>query len=86
MLSPGFGLSLSRARLIATLLCNAGWLDDADELLDDIINDKEDGGPQVALEKALEVDELINALNLVLPEDERMTPSIMATYYRVVNS
>ncbi len=81
-----FGLSLSRARLIASLLCSAGWLDDADEVLFEIIKDKDSGGPEVALEQALEVDSLINAINLVLPEDEQLRPTTMATYYNVVNS
>lgn len=78
-----FGLSLSRARLIAELLCNAGWLDDANENLAEVIEDEE-LGPPAALEKALEVDALINAVNLVLPEPEWMEPSTMATYYRIL--
>ncbi|MGZ8890387.1 MAG: hypothetical protein ACXW0J_03180 [Nitrososphaeraceae archaeon] len=77
-------LCLNGARLIAELLCNAGWLDDADELLIDIINDKEYGGVEIAKTKAIEVDELINDINQVLPQEEQLGQRTVDTFYKII--
>lgn len=62
-------MKLEQAQLIAELLCNAGWLDDADELLGGLIDD---AGEDQALKKAQEVDRLIVTINRVLPQDEQI--------------
>jgi hypothetical protein len=51
------------AELIYELLCNAGWLDDADELLAYIV---EEEGKGAAEQKMAEVNDLINLINPLL--------------------
>lgn len=59
------------ASLIAELLTNAGWVDDADELLGDMLDNgmsRED-----VLARAKIVDNLVAKVNAALPPDERIT-------------
>ncbi len=51
------------AELIYELLCNAGWLDDADDLLAYIV---EEEGKGAAEQKMAEVNDLINLINPLL--------------------
>ncbi len=51
------------AELIYELLCNAGWMDDADDLLAYIV---EEEGKGAAEQKMAEVNDLINLINPLL--------------------
>ena len=53
-------MTKQNAELIKELLCNVGWMDDADELLYSIV---EDEGVDAAKEKSQEVKDLINLIN-----------------------
>ena len=58
-------LTKQNAELVYELLCNAGWMDDADELLADIVDNE---GVEVAEQKMKEVNELISLINPLLDE------------------
>ena len=53
-------MTKQNAELIEELLTNAGWMDDADELLYSIVDDE---GVDAAKEKSQEVKDLINLIN-----------------------
>jgi len=56
-------MTKQNAELIYELLCNAGWMDDADELLYSIVDDE---GVDAAKQKSQEVKDLINLINPLL--------------------
>ena len=53
-------MTKQNAELIEELLTNAGWMDDADELLYSIVDDE---GVDAAKEKSQEIKDLINLIN-----------------------
>jgi hypothetical protein len=53
-------MTKQNAELIEELLTNAGWMDDADELLYSIVDDE---GVDAAKQKSQEVKDLINLIN-----------------------
>jgi hypothetical protein len=65
------------AELIYELLCNAGWLDDADELLAYIV---EEEGKGAAEQKMAEVNDLINLINPLLDEPLNKIDEDLDTY------
>lgn len=60
---PTNKMTKENAELIYELLCNAGWMDDADELLYSIVDDE---GVDAAKEKSQEIKDLINLINPLL--------------------
>ena len=56
-------MTKDNAFLIYELLCNAGWMDDADELLADLVDNE---GVDAAKEKSQEIKDLINLINPLL--------------------
>ena len=69
------------ANIITELLTNAGYIDDADELLGDLIGEI---GVEDAMVFADELDELIAAVNEAVSEDQRLHPT--QTMRQVVES
>jgi phage terminase large subunit-like protein len=60
---PTNKMTKENAFLIYELLCNAGWIDDADELLAYIVDEE---GVDAAKEKSQEIKDLINLINPLL--------------------
>lgn len=60
---PTNKMTKENAELIYELLCNAGWMDDADELLYSIVDYE---GVDAAKEKSQEIKDLINLINPLL--------------------
>ena len=63
-------MNLVNAQIVAELLTNAGYLDDADEILGDRLDDD---GEEETLGFADRLDQLITDVNSVLPKDERIS-------------
>jgi hypothetical protein len=62
---PTNTLTKQNAELIYELLCNAGWMDDADELLAYIV---EEEGKEEAVEQMNNVNSLITLINPLLDD------------------
>ena len=62
-------LTKQNAELIYELLTNAGWMDDADELLADVVDSD---GKEAAIEKMNEINNLINMINPLLDRPLRL--------------
>ena len=62
---PTNKMTKDNAFLIYELLCNAGWMDDADELLADIVDNE---GKKAAEQKMKEVNDLIYLINPLLDD------------------
>lgn len=63
-------IDLAQARIILELLYNSGWIDDADELIDDNIRHY---GLDVARTKQAEINKLIGIVNSLVPEEEQVS-------------
>lgn len=70
-------LSVRLARTTLSTLGSAGWLDDCDELLFDIINDH---GVIEAKQMAQDISDLIDVCNNVVPQPEQIRNTIMDDY------
>jgi hypothetical protein len=62
-------MTKQNAELIYELLTNAGWMDDADELLADVVDGE---GKEAAIEKMNEINNLINMINPLLDKPLRL--------------
>ena len=62
-------MTKQNAELIYELLTNAGWMDDADELLADVVDSD---GKEAAVEKMNEINNLINMINPLLSKPLRL--------------
>jgi hypothetical protein len=69
MNKPTNTLTKQNAELIYELLTNAGWMDDADELLADVVDGE---GKEAAIEKMNEINNLINMINPLLDRPLRL--------------
>ena len=70
-------LTKQNAELIYELLANAGWMDDADELLADTVDNE---GVEVAEQKMKEVNDLIFLINPLLDEPLELIDEDLESY------
>ena len=71
-------LTKQNAELIYELLTNAGWMDDADELLADVVDSD---GKEAAIEKMNEINNLINMINPLLDRPLRLVDEDIENEY-----
>ena len=71
-------LTKQNAELIYELLTNAGWMDDADELLADVVDGE---GKEAATEKMNEINNLINMINPLLDHPLRLVDEDIENEY-----
>lgn len=71
-------LTKQNAELIYELLTNAGWMDDADELLADVVDSE---GKEAAIEKMNEINNLINMINPLLDKPLRLVDEDIENEY-----
>lgn len=69
-------MKIEHARIIVELMTNAGYLDDADELVADRI----ENDPEGVEEFVSNFDTLITEVNAALPKDEQITLSLQEEY------
>lgn len=62
-------MKLAHAQIFAELLTNAGYVDDADELFADRLQEQT---PEEVLQFASDMDDMIAEANSVLPDDEKI--------------
>ncbi len=72
-------MTKTHAQLIMMLLTNAGYLDDADELIADQFENDENA-PDSVFEFCTNMDSLIAEVNAALPEDERTDLNMVKEY------
>jgi hypothetical protein len=70
-------LTKQNAELIYELLTNAGWMDDADELLADIVDNE---GKKAAKQKMKEVNGLISFINPLLDQPLTLIDEDLESY------
>ena len=70
-------LTKQTAELVYELLTNAGWMDDADELLADLVDNE---GVEVAEQKMKEVNDLISLINPLLDEPLTLIDEDLESY------
>ncbi len=70
------------ASLIEELMCNAGYMDDADELLGDLMDHE---GKDAAIKKAETLNELVSLINPFLPEAEHIKVDFVDEVNSIVN-
>jgi len=70
-------LTKQNAELIYELLTNAGWMDDADEILADLVDNE---GVEVAEQKMKEVNGLISLINPLLDEPLTLIDEDLESY------
>ena len=78
MNKPTNTLTKQNAELIYELLTNAGWMDDADELLADVVDGE---GKEAAIEKMNEINNLINMINPLLDHPLRLVDEDIENEY-----
>ncbi len=71
-------LTKQNAELIYELLTNAGWMDDADELLADLVDNE---GVEVAEQKMKEVNDLISLINPLLDQPLTLIDEDLESYW-----
>lgn len=70
-------MKLEHARIIVELMTNAGYVDDADEILGDRVDNDT---PENTQQFVTNFDELIAEVNSALPVEERITLNMQKEY------